>query len=282
MASVVNISCDELRLAQRPRGGGTQPSAPRSPAACQGTGEGGITPSPPARRRSRLADRHRLLRLPRRRRQLRPRPASATPSPAHPTLRAIEIKISQGAKPGLGGLLPAAKITKEIAETARHPDGRRLREPGVAHRVPRRRLACSTSSSCSRARPACPSASSRRSVTSTLFRELARLMGRGDRGHRLPHHRRRRGRHRRRAAVVRRPRRAAVQGRVLARVPHLRRARRHRPARVPRRRTPRAPPPRAAGVRDGLRRRERRPRGDAVDRVHPGPALPHRTTARPA
>ncbi len=31
-------------------------------------------------------------------------------------VRAIEVKLSQGAKPGLGGLLPAAKITQEIAE----------------------------------------------------------------------------------------------------------------------------------------------------------------------
>ena len=30
-------------------------------------------------------------------------------------VRAIEIKLSQGAKPGLGGLLPAAKVTEEIA-----------------------------------------------------------------------------------------------------------------------------------------------------------------------
>jgi glutamate synthase domain-containing protein 2 len=32
-----------------------------------------------------------------------------------PSVRAIEIKLSQGAKPGVGGLLPRAKITKEIA-----------------------------------------------------------------------------------------------------------------------------------------------------------------------
>lgn len=32
-----------------------------------------------------------------------------------PQIKAIEIKLSQGAKPGLGGLLPAAKITPEIA-----------------------------------------------------------------------------------------------------------------------------------------------------------------------
>jgi glutamate synthase domain-containing protein 2 len=31
-------------------------------------------------------------------------------------VRAIEVKLSQGAKPGLGGLLPAAKMTKEIAQ----------------------------------------------------------------------------------------------------------------------------------------------------------------------
>jgi glutamate synthase (ferredoxin) len=32
-----------------------------------------------------------------------------------PTVRGIEIKLSQGAKPGKGGVLPAAKVTEEIA-----------------------------------------------------------------------------------------------------------------------------------------------------------------------
>ena len=32
-------------------------------------------------------------------------------------VRALEIKLSQGAKPGLGGVLPAAKVSREIAET---------------------------------------------------------------------------------------------------------------------------------------------------------------------
>jgi glutamate synthase domain-containing protein 2 len=32
-------------------------------------------------------------------------------------IRALEIKLSQGAKPGLGGVLPAAKVSAEIAET---------------------------------------------------------------------------------------------------------------------------------------------------------------------
>ncbi len=38
--------------------------------------------------------------------------------------RAIEVKLSQGAKPGLGGLLPAAKVSPEIAETRGVPVGK--------------------------------------------------------------------------------------------------------------------------------------------------------------
>lgn len=34
----------------------------------------------------------------------------------HPQVRAIEIKLSQGAKPGKGGVLPGSKITREIAD----------------------------------------------------------------------------------------------------------------------------------------------------------------------
>ena len=39
-------------------------------------------------------------------------------------VRALEIKLSQGAKPGLGGLLPAAKVSPEIAATRDIPLGR--------------------------------------------------------------------------------------------------------------------------------------------------------------
>lgn len=35
---------------------------------------------------------------------------------SYPAIRAIEIKLSQGAKPGKGGVLPGRKVTKEIAE----------------------------------------------------------------------------------------------------------------------------------------------------------------------
>ena len=38
-------------------------------------------------------------------------------------IKMIEIKISQGAKPGHGGVLPGAKVTKEISEARRVPQG---------------------------------------------------------------------------------------------------------------------------------------------------------------
>ena len=44
-------------------------------------------------------------------------------------VKAIEIKLSQGAKPGLGGLLPAAKITPEIARIRGIPMGKDCASP---------------------------------------------------------------------------------------------------------------------------------------------------------
>ena len=41
---------------------------------------------------------------------------------SHP-VRAIELKLSQGAKPSLGGVLPAAKVTPYIAEVRGVPVG---------------------------------------------------------------------------------------------------------------------------------------------------------------
>src|SRR5205823_4294739 len=45
-------------------------------------------------------------------------------SVASAPVRAIEIKLSQGAKPGLGGVLPAAKLTPEISRIRLVPLGR--------------------------------------------------------------------------------------------------------------------------------------------------------------
>ncbi len=44
-------------------------------------------------------------------------------------VRAIEIKLSQGAKPGLGGVLPGAKVTAEIAQIRGIPVGRTCVSP---------------------------------------------------------------------------------------------------------------------------------------------------------
>lgn len=43
---------------------------------------------------------------------------------AEAPVKAIEIKLSQGAKPGLGGMLPAAKVTPEIARMRGIPEGK--------------------------------------------------------------------------------------------------------------------------------------------------------------
>ena len=42
---------------------------------------------------------------------------------AHPEVRMIEVKLSQGAKPGKGGILPGAKVTAEIARIRGIPEG---------------------------------------------------------------------------------------------------------------------------------------------------------------
>ena len=42
---------------------------------------------------------------------------------AHEQVRMIEIKLSQGAKPGKGGILPGAKVTAEIARIRSIPEG---------------------------------------------------------------------------------------------------------------------------------------------------------------
>ncbi|MGJ8611458.1 MAG: FMN-binding glutamate synthase family protein [Octadecabacter sp.] len=43
---------------------------------------------------------------------------------ANPQVKMIEIKLAQGAKPGKGGILPAAKISREIAEIRGLPQGK--------------------------------------------------------------------------------------------------------------------------------------------------------------
>ncbi len=47
----------------------------------------------------------------------------------NPHVRAIEVKLSQGAKPGKGGILPAAKVTAEIARIRGIPEGQACLSP---------------------------------------------------------------------------------------------------------------------------------------------------------
>ena len=47
----------------------------------------------------------------------------------HPQVKMIEIKLSQGAKPGHGGLLPADKVSNEISETRGVPMGKDVSSP---------------------------------------------------------------------------------------------------------------------------------------------------------
>jgi glutamate synthase domain-containing protein 2 len=52
-----------------------------------------------------------------------------TETSRHPQVKMIEIKISQGAKPGHGGILPGVKVTEEIAKIRHVPQGKTVVSP---------------------------------------------------------------------------------------------------------------------------------------------------------
>jgi len=54
---------------------------------------------------------------------------------AHETVRAFEVKLSQGAKPGKGGVLPGAKVTSEIARIRGIPVGLDSLSPNRHHDI---------------------------------------------------------------------------------------------------------------------------------------------------
>ena len=97
----------------------------------------------------------RLLRLPRRARPLRPRPLHGHGRRRAP-VRALEIKLSQGAKPGLGGLLPGAKVIGGDRRDPRRPARARTASARRGTRRSPTSTSCSTSSRCSPTRPGCP------------------------------------------------------------------------------------------------------------------------------
>ena len=100
---------------------------------------------------------------------------------ANPSVRAVEIKLSQGAKPGIGGLLPGAKVTPEIAQIRGIPVGVDCVSP-AAHSAFHDadslldfvELLAETSGK--------PIGIKSAVGDDTMFRDLARLMERGDRG----------------------------------------------------------------------------------------------------
>jgi glutamate synthase domain-containing protein 2 len=53
---------------------------------------------------------------------------------AHEQVKCVSLKLSQGAKPGIGGVLPASKVTKEIADARGVPQGEKCVSP-AAHKV---------------------------------------------------------------------------------------------------------------------------------------------------
>lgn len=50
---------------------------------------------------------------------------------AKPEIKGIMVKLSQGAKPGIGGVLPASKVTAEIAEAREVPQGQDVISPAA-------------------------------------------------------------------------------------------------------------------------------------------------------
>ncbi|WP_460460989.1 FMN-binding glutamate synthase family protein [Angustibacter peucedani] len=53
---------------------------------------------------------------------------------AHPSVKLVSLKLSQGAKPGIGGVLPASKVSAEIAQARGVPQGEKCVSPPY-HRV---------------------------------------------------------------------------------------------------------------------------------------------------
>ena len=191
-------------------------------------------------------------------------------------MRAIEIKLSQGAKPGLGGLLPGGQ--GHAGDRARSEASRSGGTASARPATPRSATStrCSTSSSSSPTPPACRSASSRAVGEMAFWHELADAMatrsrgvdfvtidgGEGGTG----------------AAPLVFADHVALPFKLgFARVYRdLRRARRARARSSSSARASSASRRRAAGAGPGLRHGQRGPRGDAGGRLHPGPALPHR------
>ena len=100
---------------------------------------------------------------------------------ATPSVRAIEIKLSQGAKPGLGGLLPREKITREIADVRGIATDRDCVSPS-AHTAFHDADSLLDFVEAVAAETGLPVGIKSAVGEDTFWRDLTRLMTRGDRG----------------------------------------------------------------------------------------------------
>ena len=96
-------------------------------------------------------------------------------------VRALEIKLSQGAKPSLGGLLPAPRVSAEIAAARGVAEGRDCVSPS-RHAEFCDPTACSTGWNCWPPRRVCRWESRRRSVISISGMSSPISCGRPDAG----------------------------------------------------------------------------------------------------
>jgi glutamate synthase domain-containing protein 2 len=99
----------------------------------------------------------------------------------HPQIRAIEVKLSQGAKPGVGGLLPKAKITEEIAAIRGIPRDRDCVSP-AAHSAFRDADGLLDFVEAIAAETGLPVGIKSAVGDDAFWRELGQRMARGDRG----------------------------------------------------------------------------------------------------
>jgi hypothetical protein len=139
-------------------------------------------------------------------------------------VRALEIKLSQGAKPGLGGMLPGAKVSAEIAATRGVAEGKDCISPSrhAEFDTVDRLLDWVEMLAAETGLPVGDQVGGRRDG---LLGRAVPAHARHRPGRRLRHHRRRGGRDGRGADGVRRPRLPAVPDRLQQRLPDLRRAR---------------------------------------------------------
>ncbi len=187
----------------------------------------------------------------------------------HPSIRAIEIKLSQGAKPGIGGVLPRAKLTPEIAGIRGVPLGKDCISPAAhtAFRDPDSLLDFVESVAAATGLPV--------GIKSAVGEIAVLARSRPADGHVRTRRgfrddRWRRRRYGRRAAGVPRSRRPPLQDWVQSCPARVRRSSPPRSSRVHWLGQTGIPGRGARRVFARLRSGERRPRGAAVDRLHPG------------